>query len=96
MLDFGSYTGEKTDRRRKHCYEKNCYQELNEQGGWLFSIGVYKDDSYTEMPSYEVIKKKGSKTYVAMYPTDVQFDGASQKAQTNYCKMTQQKFSHKM
>ena len=22
MLDFGSYTGEKTDRRRKHCYEK--------------------------------------------------------------------------
>lgn len=71
-------------------YEKNCYQELNEQGGWLFSIGVYKDDSYTEMPSYEVIKKKGSKTYVAMYPTDVQFDGASQKAQTNYCKMTQQ------
>ena len=71
-------------------YEKNCYQELDQQGGWLFSIGVYKDDSYTEMPSYEVIKKKGSKTYVALYPTDVQFDGASKKAQTNYRKMTQQ------
>ena len=71
-------------------YEKNCYQELNQEGGWLFSIGVYKDDSYQEMPSYEVIKKKGNKTYVAIYPTDVQSYGTSKKAQTNYGKMTQQ------
>lgn len=71
-------------------YEKNCYQELNQEGGWLFSIGVYKDDSYMEMPSYEIIKTTGNKTYVALFPTDVQFIGASQKAQNNYGKMTQQ------
>lgn len=71
-------------------YEKNCYQELNEQGGWLFSIGVYKDTSYEEMPSYEVLKKKGNKTYVAIFPTDVQFDGASKKAMSSYQKMEQQ------
>ena len=71
-------------------YEKSCYQELDGNGGWLFSIGVYKDDSYMEMPSYEVIKKKGSKTYVAIFPTDVQFYGASKTAQSTYLKMEKQ------
>lgn len=70
--------------------EKQCVKDLDGMGGWLFSIAVYKDKSYEEQPSYEVLMKKGNKIYVALYPTDVQFDGASEKAIKSYVKMAGQ------
>lgn len=69
-------------------YEKGCYEEI--EAGWLFSIGGYKDNSYEDQPSYEVIETDGDITYVVVYPTDVQFDGASKKAQKRYQKMASQ------
>ena len=70
--------------------DKQCYKELNGEGGWLFSIAVYKDHSYEDMPSYDVLMKKGNKIYVALYPTDVQFDGTSEKAAKSYHKLSSQ------
>lgn len=71
-------------------YEKQCYKELNGEGGWLFSIAVYKDKSYEDMPSYDVLMKKGNKIYVVLYPTDVQFYGTSAKATKSYTTMSGQ------
>lgn len=70
--------------------DKQCYKELNGEGGWLFSIAVYTDQSYEDMPSYDVLMKKGNKIYVALYPTDVQFDGTSAKATKSYQKLSGQ------
>lgn len=70
--------------------DKQCYKELNGEGGWLFSIAVYKDRSYEDMPSYDVLMKKGNKIYVALYPTDVQFYGTSEKATKSYNKLSSQ------
>ena len=53
----------------------------------VIRIGERYSIATGEVETYDLLPVK---TYVAMYPTDVQFDGASQKAQTNYCKMTQQ------
>lgn len=70
--------------------DKQCYKELNGEGGWLFSIAVYTDQSYEDMPSYDVLMKKGNKIYVALYPTDVQFYGTSAKATKSYQKLSGQ------
>ena len=69
-------------------YEKTCHEELD--AGWLFSIAGFKDNSYEDQPSYDVIETDGDITYVVIYPTDVQFDGASKKAQKRYQKMASQ------
>lgn len=62
----------------------------------MFSIARYKDDSYQEMPSYELVGKWNGFYYVALYPTDVQFMGASKSAQREYSKLNQssEKMAH--
>ena len=69
-------------------FEKGCYEEID--AGWLFSIAGYRDDSYTEQPSYDIIGEWDGITYVIIYPTDVQFYEASKKSQRRYNKMAGQ------
>ena len=68
-------------------YAKKCYNETRE--GWLFSIIRYKDDSYLDMPSYELVGKWNGYYYVAIFPTDVQFVGATKAAVRQYTKCNQ-------
>ena len=56
-------------------YENGCYSEMG--GGWLFSLETYTDESYVDLPDYELLSIDGNVSYVAIYPTDVQFEGAS-------------------
>lgn len=66
-------------------YAKKCYGETGE--GFLFSIAKYKDESYKELPSYELVGRWKGVFYVAQFPTDVQFMGASEKAVKQYQKL---------
>lgn len=66
-------------------YAKKCYNETKE--GWLFSIMRYKDDSYLDMPSYELVGKWNGYHYVAIFPTDVQTEGATETARKEYAKL---------
>lgn len=68
-------------------YAKGCHQETGE--GWLFSIGRYKDNSYEDMPAYEIVAENNEITYVAVYPTDVQTEGASETASKKYYELIQ-------
>ena len=68
-------------------YAKDCHQETGE--GWLFSIGKYKDNSYEDMPAYEIVAENNEVTYVAIYPTDVQTEGASEAASEKYYELMQ-------
>lgn len=63
-------------------YSKKCYKETKE--GWLFSIARYEDDSYVDMPDYELVGRWNGYSYVALFPTDVQIIGASKSAQKQY------------
>lgn len=67
-------------------YAKECYGQTKE--GWLFTIMRYKDDSYTEMPSYELAGMWNGYYYVALFPTDIQTMGASEAAKKQYTKLT--------
>lgn len=66
-------------------YAKMCYNETGE--GFLFSISKYKDESYKELPAYELVGTWNGVSYVAEFPTDVQFTGATQKAVKQYQKL---------
>lgn len=66
-------------------YSKKCYRQTKE--GWLFTIMRYKDDSYTDMPSYELVGKWNGYSYVALFPTDVQTEGAAKAAKKQYIKL---------
>lgn len=61
---------------------KKCYEETGE--GFLFAISGFTDDSYTELPDYELVGKWNGVSYVASFPTDVQFAGASEEAVKQY------------
>lgn len=65
---------------------KKCYQQTKE--GWLFTIMRYKDDSYTDMPSYELLGKWNGYYYIALFPTDIQTMGATEDAKKQYQKMS--------
>lgn len=67
-------------------FEKSCYSQ--NQVGWLFSIGRFKDTSYQELPCYEVIGKWNGTTYVVVFPTDVQFEGVTETAKEKYLKLS--------
>ena len=54
-------------------YENGCYGEMG--GGWLFSLETFSDESYVDRPDYELLSINGGVSYVAIYPTDVQFEG---------------------
>lgn len=56
-------------------YENGCYSEMG--GGWLFSLESYSDESYVDLPDYALLSIDDDVSYVAIYPTDVQFEGAS-------------------
>lgn len=66
-------------------YAKKCHNETGD--GWLFSIGMYKDDSYMDLPEYELAGKWGGFSYVAIFPTDIQTFGASKAAKKQYLNM---------
>lgn len=104
VYDAGKFTLELPEEWEDHCtiekdeydgmewvafYQKECHRQI-EGIGWLFSIAGYPDDSYKEQPSYEVIDTAGDLTYVAVFPTDVQFEGASKSAVKQYQKMSGQ------
>lgn len=85
----GNYIVKKS-KNKKHgsyvaFYSKKCYNQTKE--GWLFSIMRYQDDSYQEMPSYELVGKGNGYNYVAVYPTDVQCVGVTKAAQKQYMKL---------
>ena len=80
----------KSSKNKKHgsyitFYSKKCYQQTKE--GWLFTIMRYKDDSYMDMPSYELVGKWNGYYYVALFPTDVQTEGATKAAKKQYSKL---------
>ncbi len=66
-------------------YAKKCYQQTKE--GWLFSIMRYKDDSYMDIPSYELVGRWNGMNYVAVFPTDIQTIGATKTAKKQYRKL---------
>lgn len=66
-------------------YAKKCHNETGE--GFLFSISKFKDESYKELPSYELVGRWKGVSYVAEFPTDVQIMGASEKAAKQYQKL---------
>lgn len=66
-------------------YSRKCHTQTKD--GWLFSIIRYKDDSYKKEPSYELVGRGHGYNYVAIYPTDVQYEGATKSAQKQYIKM---------
>lgn len=63
-------------------YEKGCYDAMG--GGWLFSIQSYKNNAYQQLPDYELLSIDRNISYVVVYPTDVQFEGADQKSAQRY------------
>ncbi len=82
----GKYTVEKSGKNKKDFYvsfyAKRCHEETG--GGFLFSIAKYEDETYQELPAYELVGKWNGVSYVAEFPTDVQFAGASQEAAKQY------------
>lgn len=80
----------KSSRSKKHgsyvaFYAKKCYKQTKE--GWLFSIMRYKDDSYTDLPVYELVGKWNGMNYVAVFPSDIQTMGATKAAKKQYRKL---------
>ncbi|MCM1441393.1 MAG: hypothetical protein NC131_19635 [Roseburia sp.] len=82
----GNYTAEKSGKNTKDSYvtfcAKRCHRETGE--GFLFSIVKYKEKAYKELPAYELVGKWNGASYVAIFPTDVQFVGATKKAAKQY------------
>ncbi|MCH5251750.1 MAG: hypothetical protein J1F22_02140 [Lachnospiraceae bacterium] len=80
----------KQSKKKKHgsyvaFYAKKCYKQ--KKLGWLFSIARYKDDSYQEIPAYELVGKWNGYYYVVLYPTDVQYEGVTKAAKKQYTKL---------
>lgn len=65
-----------------------CYKETEE--GWLFSIARYDNMDYTEQPSYEILGEQNGATYIVVYPTDVQTEGASDTAKAQYYELVEE------
>lgn len=82
----GNYTVKKSGKDEKDSfvafYAKTCYNETGE--GFLFSIAKYEDESYKELPAYELVGKWNGVSYVAEFPTDVQSVGATEQAAKQY------------
>lgn len=82
----GNYIMKRNGKNSVSFYAKKCYKQ--KKAGWLFSIEKCKDESYEDAPSYELVGRWGDYDYVAMYPTDVQFEGATKSAAKQYRKMS--------
>lgn len=59
-----------------------CYEETGD--GWLFSLARYESMDYLDLPAYQVLGTQDGVAYVAIYPTDVQTEGASDTAKAQY------------
>lgn len=85
----GNYKVKKVGKNRKDSsvlfFAKKCYNET--KLGWLFSIARYEDESYQELPAYELVGKWNGIYYVAVFPTDVQSEGATEAAVKQYYKL---------
>ena len=66
-------------------YSKKCYEEAKE--GWLFSIMRFTDDSYQEIPSYQLVGKWNGVNYVVSAPKVVPLEGSSEDAVKQYKKL---------
>lgn len=53
------------------------YQKASraEMGGLLFDLAVMEGTGYLEIPHYEIVAEEEGVTLLAVFPTDVQFDG---------------------
>lgn len=53
------------------------YQKASraEMGGWLFDLAIMEGAGYLEIPHYEIVAEEEGVTLLAIFPTDVQFDG---------------------
>lgn len=83
------YTVKKSGKKKDSYvafYAKKCYNQT--KAGFLFSIARYTDESYRELPSYELVGMWNGINYVAVYPTDVQSEGASKTAAKLYRTMS--------
>lgn len=83
---------QKSSKNKKHgsyvaFYSKKCYKQGKQ--GWLFTIMRYKDDSYEDMPSYELVGKWNGYYYVALFPTDIQTEGVTKAAKKQYNKLNE-------
>lgn len=85
----GNYIVKKSGNNKDYSYvafyAKKCYKQS--KAGWLFSIGRYADESYQELPYYELVGKWNGTYYVAVFPTDVQFAGVTKTAMKQYQKL---------
>ena len=61
--------------------------DLTDYGGWLFSIALVVEEQIEYLPSYDILQQTSRGTLVAIYPTDVQFEGAPEELQQRYQKM---------
>ena len=66
---------------------KKCYDESKGGMGYLCWFAAYYDDSYEEVPSYEIIKTSGGQTFTREDPTDVQTEGLSDAAKAEYSEL---------
>lgn len=86
----GNYTVKTIGKNKRNAsvvfYVKKCYNET--KLGWLFSITRYEDESYQELPAYELVGMWNGVRYVAVFPTDVQFEGASKEAVKQHQKLS--------
>lgn len=57
-------------------YEPGCQADMG--GGWLFSIQTYADDEYQQLPDAKLLTTQNGIRYVAVFPSDVQCEGASE------------------
>lgn len=68
-------------------YAADCHEETGE--GWLFSLARYESMDYQDLPAYQVLGTQDGVAYVAIYPTDVQTEGASDTAKAQYVEVLQ-------
>lgn len=68
-------------------YAADCHEETGD--GWLFSLARYESTDYQDLPDYQVLGTKDGIAYVAVYPTDVQTEGASDTAKAQYAEVLQ-------
>ena len=68
-------------------YAAGCHKET--EAGWLFSIGRYEDMDYMDLPAYQFLAEQEGVSYIAVYPTDVQTEDASEIAKEQYYELLQ-------
>ena len=68
-------------------YAAGCHKET--EAGWLFSIGRYEDMDYMDLPAYQFLAEQEGVSYIAVYPTDVQTEDASETAKEQYYELLQ-------